>query len=239
MKTAMYTLMYSEPFITYGQKMIRSFKRLHPDIDIFIFDKDDIDKATERGYPLNFNYAYFGEFLCLEYDLVIHIDADCVVCAPLTEFLEELGDVLGCLNFSDNYLDTYNVKGKPLVLDILHDDYITAGVIASRSSRFWYHWKNLSKSIGNKYPQYENDVLNIIFQYGGYLTKVIDKEKVFYGTQSRYKWDKFYIKDEEIYCEDRQVKVVHWAGGHNMKKLDWRNDGFRPEVCKKFEELTT
>jgi hypothetical protein len=45
--------------------------------------------------------------------------------------------------------------------------------------------------------------------------KVFDdvNEKVWYNERSRQWWNRLTVKDEKLYTPDREVKILHWAGG--------------------------
>ena len=82
-----------------------SFKYFHPDVDFFVFDTKATKEAMEKDPWLN--NVWMMPPSCLpfveDYDMVVHIDGDCVVTGPMTELFESEEDVIGVRN--NNSLD--------------------------------------------------------------------------------------------------------------------------------------
>ena len=82
-----------------------SFKYFHSDVDFFVFDTKATKEAMEKDPWLN--NVWMMPPSCLpfveDYDMVVHIDGDCVVTGPMTELFESEEDVIGVRN--NNSLD--------------------------------------------------------------------------------------------------------------------------------------
>jgi hypothetical protein len=215
-----------------------SFKRFHPEIPLIVFNEKDM---ADKGVNFYNAKATFGRILSEQYDLVVNIDSDHIVCDRLTEILDG-GYEIAC---PACYNSTYNVVGikactglngegeKRWLID--EKDYLHAGLIASTSKQFWKHYEYVTKKHYEKFTCYENDTLNLAAYLYPYNVKVLDgssdynKNKQWYGSSHLGKEKTFYIENNKVMCEGKRVVAHHF--GHGSGKQSYQ-DVFSPEVVE-------
>ena len=214
-------------------KMVNSFKRFHPDIDLVVFRQDMIDKVfKEKGINFFTAKPTFAKLLTPHYDLVVNIDADCVILGRCEEVLKDDYEV----GAAWNYNDYENRK----VEHVTEKQFVQAGLVASRNKKFWALWEYENRN-AFKYVCAENDILNLIW-YGkhDYNFKIFDKGiKDFYGCKLLGKEKDCYLKDNKVMCEGGQVVIYHNAKGRRFPKLDYPNLGFPNDVANYMEGLSS
>lgn len=219
----------SDQYKNYSDKMVRSFKHFHPDVPFKVFNQSDINKAkSENGKWLW--YAIAGEMLSKEYDLVIQIDADSIICDRIDEVLKGDFEVAGVLNGSNEGFQTTGVG-------IGQVQYLNAGLVASTSKAFWTEWKEKTLRDWKNYPYGEQDVFNHIFYSGKYKTKVLDPVdgNLYYGSSSCGQWHKTYVAGDKVMLNGKTIKVLHFAGQASQRKFNFVE--FPPVVQGKIKSL--
>jgi len=216
---------YYYPVGTY--KMITSFKRFHPDIDLVVFRQADVDRIFKEK-DLNFYNAKptFAKLLSNKYDLVVNIDADSVVTGRLDAILDDNYDIGSVLNLND-YENTS-------VDNVTEDMYLNAGLIASRNPKFWDIWEEANKE-AMEYKCKENDIMNLVIYNNPIVKrmrlKIFDKDNDYYGCKSLNREPEFYIEKDELFCRGEKVKIYHHAkGGGALPKLQYEEMSFTPSV---------
>ncbi|MCL4482644.1 MAG: hypothetical protein M1445_08535, partial [Bacteroidetes bacterium] len=146
-----------------------------------------------------------------------------------------------------NYIEKNNLQGKSTIGIISYKDFLTAGIMASKSELFWKSWKHSTFTKWNNFKGFkdnnplmvEQDIFNLIFYSGQFKTKVVDNDSsgVFYGTQSREKWNQLKLNNHDITLDGRKVRIMHWAGGNGVEKLNYRKSGIPEDVCKRLDIL--
>lgn len=237
MKTVFYTFVSDDYYYPIGtHKLINSFKRFHPDIDLVIFRQDMIDKIFKE-HNVNFFNAKptFAKLLVPYYELIVNIDADSVVLGRCDEILKGDYDVGAAWNFNDYENRTIgNVK---------EDQYLQAGLVGATNPKFWDIWERENAN-AHKYVCAENDVLSLIWYNDPELAimkkKIYDKgNNLYYGCKSLNLEKEFYIEDTKIMCRSGQVKIYHHAkGGGHMPKLDFSKMGFPHNVASMMQSIS-
>ena len=182
-----------------ADRVRNSFRLFHPAIPFFKYDARDeqailgeIRESTSACKAFEIRPRFMSKLL-EDYDGVIYLDADTVVCDRLDEFLEGDFDVAGSLNVGDA-------------------TYLNAGVSACKSKEFCDEWTHLmyQTGAGKSNQVYFNQLANS----RRYRLKIVDAEKVYYNERSRKYWKKLKVcSDNKIRTHGRVVKVLHWAGG--------------------------
>lgn len=207
-------------------KMINSFKRFHPDIDLIVFRQDMVDKVfKEKGVNFYNAKPTFAKLLTSCYDLIVNIDADSIILGRLDEILKQDYEIGGVMNLNDYENRTIeNVNEKM---------FLNAGLVASRNKDFW----DIFEKENEKAMQYvckENDILNLIVynhpKVKKMKLKVFDKKKDYYGCKSLNREHEFYIEDNKVMCRKEQVFIYHHAKGGVLPKLQFETMGFPQEV---------
>jgi len=212
-----------------AEKMINSFNKFYSDVPMFLFGQDEIDKALEDGFKMGRLAPYFGSKLSKDFDLVVSIESDNIVCDKLPEIFDRDFDVAMGLNNYEGLLG-YRLP------EVSEHTYLNTGIVASTSERFWELWKKLNLTHADRYRFVEQDVVNNMLEFNDFSVKILDKDRVFYSSSIRRVWDQMEMRDDKIYCADRLVRVIHWAGG-NHNKFNWRERKFNPKVCDRLDYL--
>lgn len=243
---------YSPHYHEMALALINSCKYFHPEIPIEFFEKDQIDKIMkERNIPRTVLLPFLGEILSEKYDLVIHIDADSIITAPLTELLEEEYDFASVRNNND-----FGFAGKgnpgfsrinPLNSKYIElNEYLNAGLHACTNKQFWKEWQKYNVEYSKDCLLGDQDVMNDVFYSGNYKTVVIDSQdrQYYYGVanswgiDSHYEsWKQIILKDDKLFLFNKQVKVLHAASGEaEVNKFDI-DKMFRSEVSEWLKKI--
>lgn len=203
-----------------ANRVKNSFYYFHPDIPVYIFGYkekellpylgDEIEK-TDIGAHAGFLATRFVLHLLDKYDVVFRFGADTIVTARLDEFLNVDYDVAGSLN-----MERYP-----------GDKFMNADVQSIASRKFAQEWVDITYN--RKFCQ-EHDIgmaetgtFNYILASGRYRLKTVDEKSCYYNERSRPFWGFISVRDEKIFVNNRQIKVLHWAGGALLeKKLSWK-----------------
>ena len=199
-----------------ADRVSHSFKMFHPAIPFFKYDTRDekailgeVRESTSACKAFEIRPRLMAKLL-EDYDGVIYLDADTVVCDRLDEFLEGDFDVAGSLNIGDQ-------------------EYLNAGVSACTSKEFCDEWTHLmyKPGAGKSNQIYFNQLANS----QRYRLKVVDAEKVYYNERSRRHWKKLKAcSDGKLRTNGRIIKVLHWAGGVGRMEDKLSSADFTDEV---------
>jgi len=212
----------------YAKKMANSFNYFHPDIEVKIYTEKEIgDKINYyRQKPM------FARELIKDYDIVIGLDSDQIITGDLSYIFDKEFDVAVVNNFCRNDVPKYGYIG---VFDIPPDQYMNCGMVIMKSKKFIDHWWELCNSYHFQKLQYkEQDILNIMVHYGTWKVIPLDSPMTahaWHGLLSKGEWLKMKLVDDKLILpkaddmypeEDKEIKVMHWAGGGNEPKLNYR-----------------
>lgn len=215
-------------------KMVNSFKRFHPEIDLIVFRQDMIDKVF-REKNVNFYNAKpaFAKILTPYYDLVVNIDADSIVLGRLEAILDQNYEIGGVMNLND--YENRTIK------NVTKEMFINAGLVASRNKDFWDIWEKANKD-AMKYTCKENDILNLIWYNNPKVKKmkrrIFDEKRDYYGVKSLNREPEFVIGKTGIHCRGEQVFIYHHARGGVLPKLVFENLGFPPDVVRAMNDIS-
>ena len=228
--------------LPYFEKFKKSLRHWHPEeeIDLLLITEKEI-----RGFndPRFFYRAkpIIASQLIGQYETIIGMDCDQIVTGDISELWADTDvDVMCVLNSNPKEAKTYPVQ----VWDIGVGDYLNAGLVVMRSEQFIRNWLGVCMSQRfDKYQFGEQDILNILCQYGPYTTKILDRGDSFFGLASKQYWNKIELRGNELVLpkgedwpdKDKKIKVIHWAGG-NVQKFNL-GPYFKPEVQEWLENL--
>lgn len=236
-KVCFFTVAYDETNKRYAKMMLNSLRKFHPDVDHHLFTEKEVNQIDDpnKAYRL---YALFGRMLAEDYDLVIQIDADSIVTGSLQHILDDSYD-LGCV------LNNNRVDPKLSIYDVDPGLYVNAGFVAVRGKRVWDWWNKLNHSpYFDRHRFREQDMLNIMFNYGDLKSRIFDFSEYWHGLIHKGEWHKMVMRKDQLVLpksagvaqEDKIIKIIHWAGG-NVPKMNFHVH-FTPAVVKYLEGLT-
>jgi hypothetical protein len=257
MKTAFISYVFGNDHavINFGTfKMMASFNRFHPDIPLYMLTEKEINKEVQTVVPMSLAYLnpLMTRTIADDYDLVVHIDTDIVVCDRLDEILEGDYDVAVARNNADQGSagcgTPHNLYGN---VDVFK--YANAGIVASTKKEFWDDWVELNQKNFNKYPMHEQDNLNELLSTGKYDVKWLDPPDapLYYNIASAYgdvekwngRWDKHWeswerieLKDGKLWLDNKLIKMLHYAGGNTPDKFNLTKH-FSDEVTEHLKDL--
>lgn len=250
MKTCFFSIATDPKNMEYYEMMKNSLKKFHPDIPLFLWDAEKAKKYDDEMFHYRSTPVIMKE-LMNDYELIIQTNADQIITGNLDHVLR--GDYDVGVVYNANRVDPKQY-GVVSCWDIPYTYYYNLGFVAVRSKRFIEHWNKLvfSYHFGN-YQYKEQDLLNIMLYYGDYRIKCFDeydpktKESYWNGLISKGEWhraimrgDKMVIpKSEDGYPErDKELKVLHWAGGNNGVKMNYKTY-FNQDCITYLDWLTT
>lgn len=210
----------------------KSFKHFHPDIPLIVFDEYTINQLCNStpGLDMYKIKATAASLLYDDYDLVVNIDADHFIFSRLDEVLAGDYDVAAPSNF--NFYENVDIairSYRNTVYNIVPPlEYVQAGLIASTSKNFWKTYERASLKHANHMMCRDNDVLNLVLQFGNYNFKLLDgdfhpqsqQRKCFYGCSSLNLEKQCVIKDNVPHIFDKPVRCYHVARGSAKPKFE-------------------
>jgi hypothetical protein len=114
--------------------------------------------------------------------------------------------------------------------------YLNAGVSACMSQEFCDEWTELMyKPEGGKSNQVH---FNHLCDSGRYTVETVDVDNVYYNERSRKHWKDLTVTEGGMFCNDRQVKVLHWAGGVPRMQDKLSSSDFSDDVREALNGLT-
>lgn len=188
--------------LAYASRCKSSFDYFHPDIPMHIVCLEtwlpfmrglriNPESDTKACMTVGLFYAYM-KMMTEGYDTLLHFDADTIITGRLDEMLAEDYDIAVCTCASPPLYD--------------------AGVWASRDIQFIKDFYQ-TNSAGYSIDVYTFEL--VVNSYRHKNVKMVDGvgSGVLYSERSREWWNRLEIRDDRIYTPDRQIKVMHWAGG--------------------------
>jgi len=228
---------------------IQSFKTWHPDIDVFIFDKNNIDLNMPYNYTAGYTKFYYASTLFRKgYNKVISLGVDTVTCGRLDEFINNEEDVLTTLDF--NYGINFNG------INIPADHHYNADVICFNNKFFIFDLLRLMRKYANDY--FEQGALNqmLAITDSKYSYKNVDymDQKVVYNCRAYYRDEgnnnsfhgqypyPFRVEEDKLISPlEKIVKIIHFVKGFGtfdkprfVQEINSIKDGVFNEETKKF-----
>lgn len=223
----------------FGERVEKSFKYFHPDIDFHILTLDeeesifgDIQIPKIGSHFAALSTRYLSKML-EKYETVIKLDADVVITGRLDEFLDKDYDIAGSLNCPD--VPGIDYQRFP--------NYCNLGVTAVKSKAFADEWYKLTYdpdfNAKENLGYLEQGVMNYLAHSGKYKFIVVDKEGPYYNETSRERWQDITTtnKGDKLFIGNRQVKALHWAGG-GLLSSKYSHPAFPPDVRLFLDKVT-
>jgi len=197
---------YDERAKEMGQGMANSVKKFYPDIPMEVTVIGTKDKGGHFDL-MNFCYSYLKKGLELldQYQRIIHIDPDSVMCNLCPDLFGdyELGVVKN------------NVPCGPEYGGMAKDVYVNAGLTVCTSKEVWRDRINeFSKRNNTRWETLnEQNALNYIYHTTSHKTKLLEFDDRTYGISSLDFYKDMFLRDNELYLpNNKKVCVFHAAG---------------------------
>lgn len=234
LKTVAFSIATDEKNTEYYRMMRNSWNKFHPDIEFLLWDKEKVAKYDDPHWLYRATPNIMYE-LRNDYDLIIQTNADQIITGNLDHVLR--GDYEMGVVYNWNKVDP-PAFGTVSCLDIPGQYYYNLGFIAVRSKRLIENWHRLVNSYHfHNYQYREQDLMNILAYYGDYKVKCFDeydpktKESFWNGLRSKGEFHRCIMRGEDLVLpkningnpeRDKILKILHWAGGNNGVKMNYR-----------------
>jgi hypothetical protein len=170
MKTACVILAIGEKYRKLARPAVNSFKRFHPDVDLYLIDDDNFKdyRTSELMNTVGFGlakYIYALEIMTIKgYDKIICLGSDTITCSRLDEFLDDnVNDVICTLDYNtqfiyrDTLLEDFSLpneyQGKyifPKSKYVIHSPLVTIDLATHVAGFTWKDVASLSEEDHNK-----------------------------------------------------------------------------------------
>ena len=246
-----------------ARKLLNSHKYFNPTIPFIVFTDVAINMMFEQGYNWNnlnscftyLIYQYYKDLSFSNVNSIIHFDADCIITAPLDEIIslitiENDNKVIGVRNNND--LGKAGKDNAITEFGIDVEKYINAGLLGfiwfnKERSNIIETWVGISSNNNYSFPFQEQSVINYL-KKDLIILDPITSDKYYgisglWGDNSHWdSWKLISVKNNKLFLnsplngKEKQVMILHQAGGHNMNKLS--NDMFNNETNKFLENVS-
>ena len=233
----------NEQFFQYFKNSLRKF---HNEEELPLFRYDNPNPADSsfwyRATPI------IAKDLIKEFEIIIKADADQIITGSLSHIWEGEFDVAVVQNSNprdwQSHLQATGQLLSLLTIDPL--EYVNNGLVVMKSEKFINHWNRLCNSkLFNNFPFAEQGLLNILVHFGDYNVKFLDYSNKWHGLISKGFYPQVVLKENKLFLlkneewpkdEDKEIVCLHWAGGNDPDKGNYRIR-FQPEVVKYLDNL--
>ena len=219
-------------------KLKKAINHFHPEIDFHIVGTEHTQRIRDENSWMQKETCRWGDWMmamsCLpfveDYDMVIHMDADCFLLGSLDKVINSKAELIGVRNnnafgkagsANPCVSPFYPPYGNGGTIGV--NQFLNAGFVASNDKQFWYEWRDFNKFVAEQsdgrtftyqpWPliRNEQDTWNHIFHAKDkYVSEIIDDEGsgVTYGIfntwgENRHNesWKDLYLKDGQVYID--------------------------------------
>lgn len=186
MKTCFYTVTSLEFYET-AQGCYNSVQKFYPDIPYFI----------KKGYTDPLQIHETGKALSEEFERVIQINADCIMCQPCPILFEDYDIGIPLNNYPTD--EEIEKGAKP---------YLNIGVFVVTNPSFWDEFIYQCKTTGYM----DQNVANNIFFDGKYKTKILQDDEMSYGIHEMPEYSRMQLINGDLYVGNKKLAIFHAAG---------------------------
>lgn len=223
----------------YADMLLKTIRKFHTEEELpfVLIEGEDLKKrlADDSHFFYRATPVIAGELMS-EYETVIKLDADQLVLGKLNYLWEcddfEVGTVLNVNRVDPARYGYVTVQG------VAPQKYYNNGLVVLKSEKFVEHWRQKCFSDSFFQLQYrEQDILNILCHFGQYSVRCLDyydlvrNSNNWWGLVSKGEWSKAILQDGHVVIpkgkdsypdRDVMLKVIHWAGGGNEQKMNYK-----------------
>lgn len=215
--TTVFCTIAEEQYMPLALHLQASAAYFHPEIPFRIVPPP-VDYAIAKSFVIH--------DLLQHYDRVICFDADSIIVAPLTELLESWCDITTVRNNND-----YGKAGcEDGITQVGTDvqDYLNGGLISVVNRNFLLEWMLHDTYYAKHMAHGSQTIFNALCLR--YDTRILDpiEAPYYYGVSGLYgththwdSWKDIYLQGPALMLGNKQVKVLHHAGGAVEGKLDF------------------
>lgn len=230
----------------FAKRMINSLRKFHSQEDLPLMIIGPEELKTRTIDPLFFYRAtpiIAKELFNKGYETVVKIDADSIICDDISEsWKNDAVDASVVLNTNPREWKNFPYT----IWDIQPFQYLNCGYVVMKNKRMVSNWYELC--FGPHFPVYqmrEQDLLNIICQYGDYIVDLLDSHGSLWGLSSKGYWQDIVLKKNKLWLDPQpdsyprascQIKIIHFAGGNDPNKENL-NIKFKEDVVKWLNQL--
>jgi len=225
--------------LKYARASENSFKKFHSDIPFHIVMGKELKEYVSKDNMFFYRATpILGEKYLDEYELVVKIDADSIICGDLSYIWNTKDyDIGTVINWNRVDPQKYGfVQG----WGIAPVEYMNCGLVAMRNPKFAHEWKNLCFTPQFDRLQYkEQDLLNVMIYFGNWNCRCFDhgdgpaKMNAWWGLIVKGELGRAVVKEEEIIIPkglgetpfppvDMTVKIIHFGGGNIANKTNYK-----------------
>jgi len=222
-------------------RLANSFNKFHPDDKLIVFGEDVIKGYRDPDFFYRACPILAMNLFKQGYTEVCKLDVDQIITGSLSDIWTGEYDLGVVLN--SNPREMKNITVSVATIDPLQ--YYNCGLVVMKNPVFVEQWLKLCHSYHFQRLQYrEQDLMNLMVHYGNWRVRQLDDAKAFYGLSAKGYWlltkldgDKIVVSgNEEWNKEDVELKVIHFAGGNDPQKGNYKL--FFPEdVCQRIDQL--
>ena len=244
-KLVAFTIADSEN-MKYADMMTKSLRKFHTaeELPLVVIGPEEL--KTRLIDPFFFYRAtpiIASELFDKGYETVIKIDSDSIICGDISaSWTNKSVDASVVLNSNPREWKNFQYT----IWDIPPFQYLNCGFVSMRNKAMVEHWRTLC--MGPHFVPYqmkEQDLLNIICQYGDYLVNLLDSSNGLWGLSGKGYFQDMVVRKNKLWLDPQpdgypratcQVKIIHFAGGNEPNKCNYKIR-FRPEVVKFIDKL--
>lgn len=211
-------------------KLINSFRYFHPDIKIYLYEDDEINRVY-REYNVNLSNALPALMLDAKRkfnsNYICHIDSDSLCLGRLDNILKLDYQIASCMNNPD-IGDRDERQNRPRELwNLPNNKYVSCGCLSTNSEDFLLKWIYLNDQIAKIFGgikafwMCDQNWMNVLFHYGGYQSKILDPldGNVFYGASANMYSPNNHNPDHII----KEYGVSTWQSWYD---IEYKDNGF-------------
>ena len=214
----------------YGVNLLNSLRKFHSEEELpFIRVNNPIPKDTNWFYRAT---PILGEQFLKEYEIVVKIDCDSIVFGDISHIWNIDADIGVVLNDFKYTIDVWDIGPR------FGTPYFNNGLVVLKNKEFVNHWLRLCMSPHfDRYQFREQDLLNVLCSdYFDYKVICLDASDKIHGEYAKSLWPQAKLVEGKVIIssptggEDKQLMIVHFGGGNDPSKGNYRIRFQKPVV---------